>query len=366
MARMGATAHIRLSDLRVLLGMSSSALAKLLAGVRPLRMRGERRYRWRDVLPLLQGRAKPSQVQQVSSKYWVAGYPELLAQWHPTRNGGLRPDEISYGSSRRIWWRCPKGRDHEWRAIPQSRTSQGTGCPFCSGARVSVTNSLATRAPKVAAEWHPARNGSLTPRDVVSGSTRRVWWTCRRGPDHEWRAAVNSRAQAGAGCPFCASRALSITNAVASLPAAAAQWHPRNRLGPERMTCSSMTLVWWRCNVGHEWRASPHERVRRGRGCPYCAGKRVSLDRSLAAVAPDVAQQWHPTLNGPITPFDVSPGSSRKFFWQCPRVPTHVWSATANNRARKGSGCPQCADRRRKKEGDRRLNRRPPRRTRLV
>jgi hypothetical protein len=36
------------------------------------------------------------------SRYWVAGYPRLLAQWHPTRNGDLFPDEVSFGSGKRI------------------------------------------------------------------------------------------------------------------------------------------------------------------------------------------------------------------------------------------------------------------------
>ena len=45
-------------------------------------------------------------------------------------------------------------------------------------------------APRVAKEWHPTKNGKLTPRDVVFGSARVVWWKCPEGRDHEWRVAV--------------------------------------------------------------------------------------------------------------------------------------------------------------------------------
>jgi len=35
--------------------------------------------------------------------------------------------------------------------------------------------------PSVAAEWYPAKNGRLAPRDVTQGSRKRVWWQCRKG-----------------------------------------------------------------------------------------------------------------------------------------------------------------------------------------
>src|SRR4051794_26529965 len=53
-------------------------------------------------------------MRATGSKYWLSGYPKLIAQWHPTKNGGFYPDEISYGSGRRVWWKCAKGPDHEW------------------------------------------------------------------------------------------------------------------------------------------------------------------------------------------------------------------------------------------------------------
>jgi hypothetical protein len=77
----------------------------------------------------------------------------------------------------------------------------GNGCPFCANQRVSATNSLAARFPKLAREWHPTKNRSLTPHDVVAGTNRRVWWRCAFG--HAWQAAVSSRSGNGTGCPEC-------------------------------------------------------------------------------------------------------------------------------------------------------------------
>jgi hypothetical protein len=67
--------------------------------------------------------------------------------------------------------------------------------------KVSVTNSLAAVEPKVAAEWHPTRNGRLTSHDVTRGAHHLVWWRCQFS--HEWKATVNHRTAKGVGCPRC-------------------------------------------------------------------------------------------------------------------------------------------------------------------
>jgi hypothetical protein len=96
--------------------------------------------------------------------------PEVAAQWHPTKNGVVTPKDVSSKTNEVYWWWCDAGPDHEWEASPNSRVSQGTGCPCCSGHQVSVTNSLASLAPEVVAQWHPTKNGDLTPADVTSQS----------------------------------------------------------------------------------------------------------------------------------------------------------------------------------------------------
>ena len=32
----------------------------------------------------------------------IADYPELVAQWHPTKNGELKPENISFGSHKKV------------------------------------------------------------------------------------------------------------------------------------------------------------------------------------------------------------------------------------------------------------------------
>tara|TARA_B100001123_G_C14728203_1_gene795851 strand:+ start:131 stop:598 length:468 start_codon:yes stop_codon:yes gene_type:complete len=109
-------------------------------------------------------------------------YPEVSAQWHPTKNGDLTAADVTYGATKKYWWKCGKGPDHEWPASPSKRTVSKRGCPFCSGRKVSTTNSLASGYPKIAAQWHPTKNKSLRPEQFTSGSSKRVWWQCSNNP----------------------------------------------------------------------------------------------------------------------------------------------------------------------------------------
>ena len=133
-------------------------------------------------------------------------FPDVAAEWHPTKNGTLTPEKCSPSSNRKVWWRCPLG--HEYQAAVGARTVSGSDCPFCTGRKVLVGfNDLATLNPAVAASWHPTLNGTLTPEDVTTGSRRKVWWACSEG--HSWKAVVYSRARSKkSGCPICAGKSM--------------------------------------------------------------------------------------------------------------------------------------------------------------
>lgn len=134
----------------------------------------------------------------------ASAYPELAAQWHPTKNGTLTAQMVTPLSNRRIWWVCEHG--HEWQCEVAHRVAANSGCPYCAGRRVMPGfNDLATREPKIAAQWHPKLNGALTPQMVTSGSSKKVWWQCAEG--HVWCAVVYSRTgPKRTGCPVCAGR----------------------------------------------------------------------------------------------------------------------------------------------------------------
>jgi len=131
---------------------------------------------------------------------FLISHPSIAAEWHPTKNHKLLPQNVTFGSVKKIWWLCNKG--HEWQDTVNHRTG-GRGCPYCSGRRASNDQCLRTMNPTVASQWHPVKNGDLTTRDVTTGSQKKVWWICSRG--HEWEASIVNRHK-GRSCPFCFSQ----------------------------------------------------------------------------------------------------------------------------------------------------------------
>ena len=78
--------------------------------------------------------------------------PEVAAQWHPTKNGHKKPNEVIAGSHAKAWWFCGKG--HEWEAQIKSRVQQGVGCPYCANKRcLKGYNDFASQYPDLLAEW---------------------------------------------------------------------------------------------------------------------------------------------------------------------------------------------------------------------
>jgi hypothetical protein len=132
-------------------------------------------------------------------------FPPLVKEWHPVKNGDLKPTDVSYGSARRVWWRCTTNLDHEFESTVVNRTTKGKikRCPICTGTIVSDDNSLELLNPDIAREWHPSNNGILTPKDVSKASGRKVWWQCATNQSHEWQASVKNRTILKSGCPLC-------------------------------------------------------------------------------------------------------------------------------------------------------------------
>jgi uncharacterized protein YndB with AHSA1/START domain len=205
-------------------------------------------------------------------------------------------------------------------------------------------NSLAETHPELAKQWHPFMNTVLTT-EVTAGSNKKVWWKCNEGPDHEWEASISSRSY-GRGCPVCTGRKVVKSNCLSiTHPDLAKEWHPfKNDILPSEVTAGSNKKVWWKCNEGpdHEWESLVSSRGQ-GRNCPFCDGKRVSTTNSLDTYYDDkVLQEWHHEKNYPLTPSNVTSGSSKTVWWKCAVDIDHEWQATISNRTTRQSGCPVC------------------------
>lgn len=404
------------------------------------------------------------------------GREDLLSEWDYAKNTSITPDSTSRGSGKKVWWHGKCG--HEWDMAICNRTGEKqAGCPICSGKRLLTgVNDLQTKYPDIAAQWHPTRNGSLTPDKALSGTNKKVWWRCEH--EHEWEATINSRTNNKSGCPICAGRKiLAGYNDLATLyPDVLKEWnYEKNTIAPNEIMPHTIKKVWWTCPSGHDYLMTTASKTR-GHGCPTCAmathtsfpeqaiyfyaknifpdiinayrehvveldiyipsintaieydGYRahkykfkkdlkknrlckekgirlirlredllpdlgdglstiiflkqsnmkaleeainrlfvlldVSVDidlardevsikelydnfkkeRSIAEVAPELIKEWHPTKNGSITPENVYAKSAHKYWWKCSQG--HEWQAAAAKRASMHRGCPYCTNQR--------------------
>lgn len=225
-------------------------------------------------------------------------HPDLAAQWHPTKNGDLKPTMVTAGHAGKVWWFCSKLSTadctteeckHEWDATVTNRTIHNVGCPICSAK--GATRDLCKHRyidhthPEIASQFHPNKNGDLRVNKILSGSPKPVWWIC-------------------------------------------------HKLSTSECTDS--------CR--HEWKTSPANRIGIERKCPFCSDppKQICVHKSITTTHPHIAKQWHPTKNGVLRSDDYSFGSDTKVWWACTKDLTHEWETAIKNRCCRGSDCIHC------------------------
>jgi hypothetical protein len=400
---------------------------RCLASVDHPEWRASPSTRRRSGCPVCSGRAISPQ------RNLAAQEPDVAAEWHPSRNGDLRPWRVSRGSTKRVWWLCPRG--HEWLTTVNLRTSQRTRCPTCStshrsdqevelfGQLAAVLRSLlgpggvrhharlATLPPRAGkvdilitplradlivvefdgGYWHGPRQEQdiakaaairaaghhlirvreqpLTllhpddvsaapgedPRHVAAAVLERITGRGWLGDHISAAAAACTEQTARAGAALARHllddrerRDLGEECLAETDPELAAEWDQEANLHvtPRHVRADSSEPAWWICPLGDAYDAPPGQR-KRGRGCPFCAGKRANARNSIAGKHPDLVDEWDTELNA-LEPAQVVAGSHDRVHWKC-RDCGHRWQTAVKNRTRNRSGCPACSRRGRRR-----------------
>ena len=206
--------------------------------------------------------------------------PEVAAEW-AEKNYPLLPTMVTPFANKKVWWKCSKG--HEWYTLISTR-SGGSKCPYCRGIiLLKGFNDFETTQPQLAEEWSD-RNLPLTPDMINEKSRKNVWWKCREC-GNEWKSVVYARIK-GTVCPVCADRAvLPGYNDLATTDAHLLdEWdYEKNKdITPAAVSRNSMKNVWWKCSLGHSWKAKIYERTVGEKGCPVCEQEYRSVFPQLA------------------------------------------------------------------------------------
>ena len=299
--------------------------------------------------------------------------PKLVKEWHPYMNGDLIPEEISASSHEKVWWILPyddpetgKHWDFVWSASVYNRV-KGNKCPFLSGKAVwKGYNDLATKNPELAAQWHPTKNGTLLPEDVTIGYRNPVWWLLPyddpetgKHYDFEWPATIADRNR-GRGCPFLSGNAVwpGYNDLATTHPELANEWHlsKNGEITPYNISHGSGYKAIWVKRYKDprtgklftfEWKQAVFHRSSR-EDCPFLKGKAVFKGfNDLAAMYPELASEFHPARNGKLTADLIYAHSTKKVWWvkkyDDPRTGKQFlfeWEDSVYNRSKKGAGCP--------------------------
>lgn len=208
--------------------------------------------------------------------------------------------------------------------------------------------SLSHTHPEIAEEWHPTKNGTLSPLHVKAGSSRNVWWLGKC--EHEWDMPIGNRTKKKPyRCPICSGNRVHDSNSLLTCyPVVANEWSDKNKLSANDVLPGTHKHYWWTCQTcQYEWKASPNTRTKNGSGCPLCGRvksvtsriqNKIKKEGSLLDHFPDICKEWHP--DNKKEPFTYSPYSSQKVWWKgsC----GHKWRATVSSRTSSGYGCPTC------------------------
>lgn len=128
----------------------------------------------------------------------LSKYPELVKESWDFDKNTVKPDEVTYGSDKKVWWKCNLG--HSWKSHVYSR-KKGHGCPICDGKILQTGfNDVKTQYPKIAEEWDYDKNKE-TPDKVKSGSKNKYWFICPQG--HNYQTVLEYRTKSDSGCPTC-------------------------------------------------------------------------------------------------------------------------------------------------------------------
>ena len=285
-------------------------------------------------------------------------HSELCKEWDYERNGNLKPEYLTHGSARKVWWKCSNlgaCEHHRWYVSIRNRTkSSPSGCPFCNQGRACPCNNITITHPELCKEWDYEKNGDLKPENFSFGSKRTVNWKCLNPnvcEHHCWTARINHRTKSNlSGCPFCKKgRTCPCNNLTITHPELCKEWdyEKNGDMRPENFSFGSARIINWKClNPSacehHRWSTEIRNRTGSNSGCPFCNSGKVCHCNNLTITHPELCKEWDYERNGDIRPENFTYGSNQKVYWKCLKNENHIWITEIRYRTQYNIGCQKC------------------------
>jgi len=255
-----------------------------------------------------------------------SAFPSLWAEIDSNKNDLNDLKNISFKSSKHIWWKCSVC-GWEWFAPPNTRVRSiekgkgRTGCKCCAGRILNNNNNLNNAPQYIIDEWDYIKNTNTTPKDFFIKGNQLVWWLCSKCL-FSWRSVIYDRTCGGCNCPSCSNHSVAHTNTLSIVRSdIAKEWDFDKNfpVKPEEVCAGGHKKYWWVCSkCGYKWNSSIYYRTTTYRcSCPACNGKVYTESYNLAKLFPDIADDWDYIKNMDISPDRIMPHSNKKVWWLC-------------------------------------------------
>lgn len=182
-----------------------------------------------------------------------------------------------------------------------------------------------------------------SPKEVGYTSNIKHWFKCsnNKHKSHQKVLYTLTYNRSPLSCPACNSIGQFIIdnygeNYLQQL------WSDKNIISPFEIYAGSNKKVWIRCltdNTHPEYEQYV-SCIKKGIGCPYCAGRKTCLTNSLGYNFPQVLDLWSDKNNK--SSYDYTPHSEQKVWWKCENHKHEDYLRKISNSNTYNFECPKC------------------------
>ena len=187
------------------------------------------------------------------------------------------------------------------------------------------------------------KNG-CTSKDVSHKSNKKFWFKCHRGlheSEQHTLCVVTKDSKVKMGCNKCNSIAQVIIDNFGE-DYLWSHWHKSNEKSPWDISYGHSRLkVHIQCTEKnyHIYPQTPQSFCR-GIGCPYCNGKMIHPNDSLAVLNPDVLDIW--SDKNDKSPYEYTLKSNKNVWFKCKYGKHEDYNRSLNNAFQYDYECPEC------------------------
>ena len=262
--------------------------------------------------------------------------PELCIEWNYEKNRNIFPEHFTFGSNKKVWWKCSKG--HEWEATISSRT-KGAGCCKCNaGHRVSLPEKTIVfylRKYNVNIQENVRLFGSLL-KDVDIFIPD---YNCAIEYDGaHWHKSKRKDLEKSKLCKANGITLIRIREPKAGKLNDGYSIEHITELPKNDLNYINESVGWLLKFLG----VSDNAIIDSNSDMPKIRSmiERTYNEDSFGNIYPEIASEWDTEKNGNLSPYDVSKCSGLKIWWRCHK--NHSWQDSIAHRVA-DRGCPYCS-----------------------